>query len=193
MEIPVKFLEREPAKMMDQARAVGHFAEHLDDAPFTVFQDAGTHIAAPVLLGFAAEIALKAWIRKEGKKPPLGRNGHDLAHLFDELDKTTRRRLEEEMQDIANALLAHRHVFQDWRRPHERLALVADTDILRSALKAVVDAFVDEFPDEMRADQRLKGGQADRFGPREVENLDNLRRQFQLPSTGEPVTSPVSQ
>ncbi len=91
----------DPDFMMDHARALLRVAQELDkgnsspasDRDF--FSSYGHAIAMPVLLSLATEIALKAWLCREGKSPI---RSHDLFRLFCGLEPATQKRLEEAVQ-----------------------------------------------------------------------------------------------
>ncbi len=87
--------------MIDHARALLRAAQEVDrrdpspaSAP-DFFSSYGHAIAMPVLLSLATEIALKAWLCREGKTPI---RSHDLFRLFCELEPATQKRLEEAVQ-----------------------------------------------------------------------------------------------
>ncbi len=152
-----------PLEVMYRANELGRLVEHLGAEERDGVWRHGTTIAIPVLLSLAVEIGLKAWHRIEGNEPPFT---HDLLELFDGLGENTRRRLEDKMPEVPSnmpgypaypgirtALRQNRDVFTDWRYAHEHDALIAETGVLKTALKAIVDEFIDEMPSE----NRLKG------------------------------------
>ena len=153
-----------PLLMMIRAHELGRLVEHLDAEETDGVWCEGTSIAVPVLLSLAVEIGLKAWHRSEGNEAPF--NTHDLLKLFDSLGENTRRRLEDKMPEvpgivpelpvypgIRNALRRNKDVFTQWRFAHEHDGLLAETSVLKAALKTIVDEFIVEMP----SDRRLQG------------------------------------
>ena len=149
-----------PHRMMRRAGELARLVDHLDDAAISGQRDGppfeGTFVAVPILLSLAAEIGLKAWQCRERNGQPD--KTHDLLKLFDALGENTRRRLEEKMPEvpdlvprwppyrpgIRDALSQNRNMFVEWRYAHEHLSLSAETDVLKTALKAIVEAYIDE-------------------------------------------------
>ncbi len=152
------FWKNNPDLMMIRANELGRLVEHLDAEQRDGVWHEGTSVAVPVLLSLAVEIGLKAWYRREGNESPI--KTHDLLELFDGLGENTRRRLEDKMPEvpglvaglplhypgIRNALLQNRDVFTEWRYAHEHDALFAETGVLKTALKAIVEAYFVEVP-----------------------------------------------
>ena len=158
------FWKNHPLLMMIRANDLGKIVEHLEAQNREGVWQGGTSVAVPVLLSLATEIGLKAWYWREGVNPPP--KTHDLVELFDGLGEDTRRRLEEKMPEvpgiapelpvypgIRKALCQNKDVFKHWRYAHEHDSLTAETGVLKSALKAIVDEFIVEMPSE----RRLKG------------------------------------
>ncbi len=155
------FWKNNPLLMMSRAHGLGQLAERLEAEQSDGEWCDGTFVAIPVLLSLAAEIGLKAWCRIEGTPGP---KTHDLLKLFDGLGENTRRRLENRMPEfpspvpglppaypgIKDALRQNRDVFTEWRYAHEHDGLIAETGVLKTALKAIVDKFIDEMPSENR-------------------------------------------
>ena len=153
-----------PLHMMCRANDLGLLVEHLEAEQRDGEWSRGTFVAVPVLLSLAAEIGLKAWCRIEGTPGP---KTHDLLKLFDGLGENTRRRLENRMPEFPNpvpglppaypgirdALRQNRDVFTEWRYAHEHDGLIAQTPVLQTALKAIVDELIVKMPPE----RRLKG------------------------------------
>ena len=155
------FWKNNPELMMSRANELGRLVEHLDAEKRDGVWLEGTTIAVPVLLSLAVEIGLKAWHRREGNESPV--KTHDLLDLFDGLGEDTRRRLEEKMPEvpgpipdwpaypgIRNALRQNKDIFTEWRYAHEHDALFAETGVLKTALKAIVDAYFVEMPPARR-------------------------------------------
>ena len=158
------FWKNNPHLMMIRANELGRLVEHLDAEKKDGAWLEGTTIAVPVLLSLAVEIGLKAWHRREGNPAPV--KTHDLLELFDGLREDTRRRLEDKMPEvpgpipdwpaypgIRNALRQNKDIFTEWRYAHEHDALFAETGVLKTALRAIVDAYFVEMP----PDRRLEG------------------------------------
>ena len=158
------FWKNNPDLMMSRAHELGRLVEHLDAEQRDGVWREGTNLAVPVLLSLAVEIGLKAWHRKEGNESPV--KTHDLLKLFDGLGENTQRRLEDKMPEvpgvipewpaypgIRNALRQNRDIFTKWRYAHEHDDLYAETGVLKTALKAIVDAYFVEMP----SDRRLEG------------------------------------
>lgn len=156
-------MKNDPLHMMSRANDLGLLVEHLEAEQRDGEWSRGTFIAAPILLSLAVEIGLKAWHRREGNEPP---KTHDLLKLFDSLGENTRRRLEDRMPEIPSgipdwpvypgirdALSQHRNLFEEWRYPYEHSALFAQTPVLQTALKVIVDELIVKMPSE----RRLKG------------------------------------
>jgi len=115
----------------------------------------GIILVGPVLLSFGAEIALKAWQCRERNGAPD--QTHDLLKLFDGLGENAQKRLQGKMPEIEspvrglppiypgmrNALTRCRNVFVEWRYAHEHESLDAETGVLNTALKAIVEAYDD--------------------------------------------------
>ena len=117
--------------------------------------------AAPILLAFAMEGALKAWhLRTTGK---AAKRTHCLLALYEALPEEVRECLDETAgtalrpypsktgsgrSRLAEVLEAHGTAFHDWRYPEEVLAdperpngLFFETDEHKAALDAVLEAF----------------------------------------------------
>ena len=89
----------DPDFMMEHARALLRVAQEVDRGNPSPASDpalfSGRLIAVPVLLSLATEIALKAWLCREGKATI---RSHDLFRLFCGLEPATQKRLEEAVQ-----------------------------------------------------------------------------------------------
>ena len=154
-----------PDMMMIRATELGRLAEHLEAEQRDGSRFGGTFVAVPILLSLATEISLKAWQCKERNGPPD--KTHDLLELFDSLGENARRRLEQMMPEvpspvpglppyypgIRDALCQNKNMFVEWRYAHEYHSLFAETGVLKTALKAIVEAYFVEIPSA----QRLKG------------------------------------
>ena len=124
----------------------------------------GVFLAVPILLTFAIEIALKAWLFREQKKAPD--RTHDLLKLFDSLDPSTQEVLEERMRSVEpytiehlfeegrpsykplrKLLSSHNNTFIDWRYIHEYAGGVAQTASLDRALTVIIDAYYKRWGD----------------------------------------------
>ncbi len=152
-----RFWKNNPDLMMIRANELGRLVEHLKAEQMDGSWREGTTIAVPVLLSLAVEIGLKAWRRREGNPAPI--KTHDLLELFNGLSGNTRKRLEDKMPEIPSpipdwpyypvirdALRQNKDVFREWRYAHEHDALYAETSVLKTALKAIVDAYFVEMP-----------------------------------------------
>lgn len=141
-----------PEWMLHGAAKLGQVVERLDapEEGRTVQFDRSS-IAIIVLLSLAIELALKAlqWNERDGRQPT---RTHDLLMLFKGLKKDTRERIEANMPEIPGvlpelpyrpgirtALSRARNVFIDWRYPYEHPGLIVETDVLKTALKAILD------------------------------------------------------
>ena len=114
--------------------------------------------AAPILLSFADEIALKAWQFRERNGP--SDKPHDLLELFDGWGDDARRRLEERMPEVPNPVAAlppvypgirnglrqNRNLFVKWRYAHEHDSLWTETGILKKAPWAIVETYYEVPP-----------------------------------------------
>ncbi len=157
------YFKNNPLHMMIRANELGRLVERLEAEQRDGVWEQGTSIAVPILLSLAVEIGLKAWHRNEGNVPPFT---HDLLVLFDSLGENTRRRLEVRMPEIPSgipgypvypgirdALRQNRKMFEEWRYVYEHEALFAQTSVLQTALKAIVDELIVKMP----PGRRLKG------------------------------------
>ena len=155
------FWKNNPDLMMSHAHELGRLVEPLEAEQRDGVWREGTFLAIPLLLSLAAEIGLKAWHRREGNESPV--RTHDLLELFDGLGENTRRRLEFKMPEIPGimpewpaypgirtALRQSKDAFKEWRYAHEHDALNAETGVLKTALKAIVDAYFVEMPSARR-------------------------------------------
>ena len=151
------FWKNNPDLMMIRANELRRLVEHLDAEQRDGVWREGTSVAVPVLLSLAVEIGLKAWHRREGNESHV--RTYDLLELFDGLGENTRRRLEDKMREvpgavpewptypgIRDALAQNRKLFLEWRYAHEHDALFAETGVLKTALKAIVEAYFVEVP-----------------------------------------------
>lgn len=155
-------MEREkqwhPELMIRRARSLVRVVEDIGErgkkgGPGDGLLFEGNMLAETVLLSLGAEIALKAWQCRERNGAPD--RTHDLAELFDGLGDESRARLEEKMPEVEspvhglppvypgmrNALARCRSMFSEWRYAHEYQSLYAETGVLKTALKAIVEAY----------------------------------------------------
>ena len=159
--------------LIDKARSLQHAAEYLynrpeaqspqkDLLPFTAsFQ------AAPLLLAFATELALKAFICSErpGAPPKI----HDLYHLYEALQSDTQTCLNTRFQilhpdsphllfapdpdgkPVRAILYSHRNMFNEWRYPKYKISaddlpLTADFTSVNSLLTFLIETFHQSWP-----------------------------------------------
>ena len=163
----------DPDFMMDHARALLRVARELDrgdpspaSAP-DFFSSYGHVIAAPILLSLATEIALKAWLCREGKAPI---RSHDLFRLFCGLEPATQKRLEEAVQPphqrevleplripallggtadpcmvdlygLRDILRIYRKAFEEWRYRYEYPEGMFATARLTEVLTIIIDEY----------------------------------------------------
>lgn len=137
-------------RVADEMNRSGKEAGLEDDLLFE-----GLVLAEPVLLSLGAEIALKAWQCRERNGAPD--RTHDLLALFEGLGGESQKRLEGKMPEIGSlggglppaypgmrsALTRCKSVFLEWRYAHEHRWLNAETGVLKTALKAIIDAYDD--------------------------------------------------
>ena len=147
-----------PDLMIRRAISLSRVAEEIDKSgekaePEDALLFEGTMLAEPVLLSLAVEIALKAWQCRERSGAPD--RTHDLLALFDGLGDESQKRLKDKMPEvenpvrglppvypgIRNALAGCKSVFLEWRYAHEHQSLYAETGVLKTALKAIIDAY----------------------------------------------------
>ncbi len=154
-----------PDLVMIRANSPGQLVEHLEAEQRDGSWREGTNVAVPILLSLAIEIGLKAWQCRERNRPPD--KTYDLLKLFNGLGENARRRLEDRMPEIPtgvaglppyypgirDALRQSKNLFVEWRYAHEHHSLFAETGILKTALKAIVEAYFVEIPPA----RRLKG------------------------------------
>ena len=165
----------DPDFMMDHARALLRVAQEVDrgnsspasDRDF--FSSYGHAIAMPVLLSLAMEVALKAWLCREGKAPI---RSHDLSRLFCGLEPATQERLEEavqppspdrqyilerlgtpaflgdtadpgmvELYGLREILRIYSKAFEEWRYRYEDLEGMFATDRFTKVLTVVIDEY----------------------------------------------------
>ena len=154
-----------PDFMMDHARALLRAAQEMDrDSPSPASDPAlfsGRLMAVPVLLSLATEIALKAWLCREGKAPI---RSHDLFCLFCGLEPATQKRLEAALppipgitpgilsddpadpatvhyQGLRGVLRFHRKAFEEWRYRYEDPWGTFATARLTEALAVIIDEY----------------------------------------------------
>ncbi len=158
-----------PDFMMTEAGKLAWLVDCLSDTDLSGKTDgsrfAGTSTAIPVLLSLAAEIGLKAWQCRERNDRPD--RTHDLLKLFDALEENTRRQLQDRMPEIPSpveglppyypgirdALSQNRNVFVEWGNAHEYHSLFAETGVLTTALKAIVEAYFVKVPNRRAPDR----------------------------------------
>ena len=118
----------------------------------------GVFLANPILLSFAIELALKAWLFREQNKAPA--RTHDLLKLFKGLDPSTQELLEERMRSVEpyttehlfeegrqsyeplrKLLSFHKNTFIDWRYIHQYEGGVVQTASLDRALTVIIDTY----------------------------------------------------
>lgn len=160
-----------PDFMMDHARALLRVAQEVDRGNSSPESDpalfSGRLIAAPVLLSLATEVALKAWLCREGKAPI---RSHDLFRLFCELEPATQKRLEAAVQPphqrevlellripeflegttdpcmvdlygLRDILRIYRKAFEEWRYRYEDLWGTFATSRLTEVLTIIIDEY----------------------------------------------------
>lgn len=138
----------------------------------------GYNEGVPILVSFAAELALKAWIFREKGELKIKRgDGHDLFALFDSLDNDVQQRLEGRSPacsewvegsvifypGLTETLCLNRRLFVEWRYVHERRYWVSYTGFLVTALSAIVQEYyvgVDAVDMELEGlGERLRSGE----------------------------------
>ncbi|MCY3810771.1 MAG: hypothetical protein OXH15_03135 [Gammaproteobacteria bacterium] len=159
----------DPELMIRRARSLACVVEEIGErgkkaGPGDGLLFEGNMLAETVLLSLAAEIALKAWQCRERNGAPD--RTHDLEELFDGLGDESRARLEEKMPEVESpvrgfpsvypgireALARCGNMFLEWRYAHEHQSLYAETGVLKTALKAIVEAY-DDLPSSGRTSQ----------------------------------------
>ena len=149
--------------MMSNAKSLQRVVAELErNGPISPEADlllfSGVFLASPILLTFAIETALKAWLFREQRKAPDPI--HDLLELFDSLGPNTQELLEERMRSVEpysiehlfedgrqsweplrRLLSSHRNTFKDWRYIHEGARGVVETASLDRALTVIIDAY----------------------------------------------------
>ncbi len=165
----------DPDFMMDHAQALLRVAQEVDrgsPSPASnrdFFSSYGHAIAMPVLLSLATEIALKAWLCREGKAPI---RSHDLFRLFCGLEPATQKRLEEAVQPpslyrqyvlerlgipallegteepdaayfqgLRDILRIYSKAFEEWRYRYEDLEGTFATDRFIEVLTIIIDEY----------------------------------------------------
>ena len=143
-----------PDLIMREAMALYRLGEHLETERRAHGGVNTSTTAAPMLLAFAAELALKAWQCRErnGQAPDPT---HDLVKLFDRLGDDARALLEHAMpahpdpllqlapvqSGVRGALDVNRDLFETWRYPYEHRGLIAETGVLKTVLAAIIDTY----------------------------------------------------
>lgn len=148
-----------PYFMMEHARALLRAAREIGrDSPSPASDldlFSGRLIAVPVLLSLATEVALKAWLYREGKAPA---RSHDLFCLFCGLEPATQKRLEAALppipgiipgddfanvhsQGLRSVLRFHRRAFEEWRYRYEDPRGTFATSRLTEALAVIIDEY----------------------------------------------------
>ena len=161
----------DPDFMMEHARALLRVAQEVDRGNPSPASDpalfSGRLIAVPVLLSLATEIALKAWLCREGKATI---RSHDLFRLFCGLEPATQKRLEEAVQPphqrevlellripeflegttdpcmadlygLRDILRIYRKAFEEWRYRYEDPWGVFATARLTEVLTIIIDEY----------------------------------------------------
>lgn len=160
-----------PYFMMEHARALLRAAQEMGrDSPSPASDldlFSGRLIAVPVLLSLATEVALKAWLCREGKAPV---RSHDLFRLFCGLEPGTQKRLEEAVQPphqrevlellrvpeflegtadpgmvdfwgIRDVLRFHSKAFEEWRYRYEDPRGMFATSRLTEVLTIIINEY----------------------------------------------------
>jgi hypothetical protein len=136
--------------LQELVRSFGNRADPSSNA--LLFQ--GQFIAAPVLLTFAMELALKAWWARENKDSDVPKS-HDLLKLFDGLNEDTRTRLESAHPEVPHPLRgfppirpglrsmldSNSTAFVEWRYLHERSGARFPDGEFDEALSSVIGEF----------------------------------------------------
>ena len=116
----------------------------------------GVFVAVSVLLALAAEVALKAWLYREGKEAPDRR--HNLLYLYDDLGEITRKRLEAKVPEVPNpipefppirpgireTLRFRREMFMRWRYSYENPGHTFYTAELNNVLTAIIETYEED-------------------------------------------------
>ena len=150
----------DPELMIRRASSLARVAEEINKngnkgGPGDDLLLEGQILVEAVLLSLGAEIALKAWQCRERSGAPD--HTHDLLKLFVGLGEKAQKRLEEKMPEVGNpvrglppiypgmrnALTRCSSVFLERRYVHEHESLYAETGVLKTALKAIVEAYED--------------------------------------------------
>ena len=154
-----------PYFMMEHARALQRVAQELEEDSPSLASDpdlfSGRFRAVPILLSLATEVALKAWLCREGKEPV---RSHDLFCLFCELEPATQKRLEEALpsipsitpallsddftdtppfhhQGLPDILRTYRKAFEEWRYRYEDPWGTFATSRITEALAVIIDEY----------------------------------------------------
>ena len=155
----------DPDRMIYHAKALQEAAKHLElaqdddlDPPEDLFM--GKHLAHPILLALATEIALKAWQCRERKGDAPDRC-HDLVELFEALSEGTRERLQARLPEhpwpcgaeharlsgdpfgggMRVVLEFHRDTFETWRYSYEATSAFTWPPQLDEGLTAIIETY----------------------------------------------------
>jgi HEPN domain-containing protein len=115
----------------------------------------GTMAIEPMLLALSTELALKAWIVREGGQQGIPRT-HDLSKLFGLLSEATRRRLSERFndevlphyrswfaidEDLEYSLASISNAFVEWRYLHEQESASFEAGKVEQIVELILSEF----------------------------------------------------
>ena len=106
----------------------------------------GSKYVLNFIIPLSIELALKAFLAKEGKEPD---RTHDLFNLYNKLSKPTKRRIEHDFStqkinpdsSFKDLLIKHRSDFEDWRYLDNPEAIQTDDKELQIALCSILSIY----------------------------------------------------
>lgn len=125
----------------------------------------GTMAIAPMLLALSTELALKAWIVREGGQQNLPKT-HDLSKLFGLLSQVTREKLSSRFsaeilpdyqswfatdEDLEYSLASISNAFVEWRYLHEQENVRFET----TKIERIIELLLHEFESTIRVSRSI--------------------------------------
>lgn len=127
------------------------------------------HLSIGILQVFGIETALKALIRRQGKKPP---NIHNLHKLYEMLAPETQKIISEKSAAIdirvngtamsiivEGVMKEHQNSFQEWRYREDEKCLPVVTGVLPGTLQAVIQTYHEKYGADSSRREKNKGTQ----------------------------------
>ena len=146
--------------IIERAMSLQYVAKELERNQENSKQDTllflGVFVAVPVPLALATEVALKAWLYREGKEAPDRR--HNLLYLYDDLGRDHKKTARSEGAEVPNpipefppirpgireTLRFHREMFMRWRYSYENPEHTFYTAELNNVLTAIIETYEED-------------------------------------------------